>query len=209
MIDPTDFHRMWIAVPDVLRERLADGQALICSHEQVQFVLAHVEDVTAWRAMLEVAQADRRPAYLLLLNHFQRTTLIDDRQAEVDVQDANLKKVGTIRLTGENLDQLRTELGQLPVTSTTADRLAAGDFFAVSERVEPFREWVVYQATSDFDTTRGDVGARRTAQMQIEGGGGRPAPTVTFRGAGQVVFLLVDPAQVLRLLGWERSQAGR
>lgn len=202
MINPTDFHRMWIAVPAKLRELLDDGQALTCSHEQVQFVLVHVENVQAWRAAVATAEQDPRPVYLLLLNHYQRTMLAEGEKVEADVQDTSLVKVGTIKLTPDNVDELRSEHGAADITSTVAAEIKAGDFFAVSERTEPWRDWVVYRASSDFDAVLGELDARRTTEMETERTGGQPAPTATFRGAGQVVFLLTDPDDMLERLGW-------
>ncbi|WP_033338929.1 hypothetical protein [Catenuloplanes japonicus] len=191
MIKPTDFHRMWIAVPDELRTLLNTGNVLTCSHEQVQFAMA-VDTETDAAAQVRDQLAADRPAYMILPTQAVLAAIAAGETIEVTVWAGQDATAGAIRLTGDRGGvDLRTEHGDRAVTSTVLSQLHTGDFFAICERNE-YREWVVYRALAD--AIDGRVEAQRTSAHD--------EPVVSFTGLNQVVYLLPDRAEMLDHLGW-------
>lgn len=191
MIKATDFHRMWITVPDNLRTLLATGNVITCSHEQVQFVMA-VDTEAAQADAARGQYADPRPVYMILPTRAFLSALADGETIKASVWSDTDTQIGSIRLTSAAQDDLRTEHGLRGVTGTVLSELRAGDFFAIAER-NWNREWVVYRALRD--AARGEVTAQYTS--------GRTDRPVDFAGANQVVYLVNDRAAMLRDLGWE------
>jgi hypothetical protein len=192
MIKPTDFNRMWIVVAKGLQQHLADGKALTCSHEQVQFVLTLAENMEQARIVRDQLAKDPRPAYILPVEKAVQAALAAGASIAVRVLDGDLETIGEMRLSGGAADPLRTEHGRKDVESVLLSELRTGDFFAISERTLLGRNWVVYRALDD--ATDVQVDAQRTSS---------PKSQLTFTGENQVVYRLVDRDQLLRQLQWE------
>jgi hypothetical protein len=193
MIPHNAFQRMWIVVPETLQDLLDGGRVLTCSHEAVQFALAHAENrdlAFARRAELEHS-APARPAYVLLLDADGRDAIEsgDTAGVQVDVLDGQATVMGTIRLTGAPNNRLRTEHGSWPVLSTVLSKLRKDDVFAISERHLLSRDWVTYQAMTDG--ADGQVEARYVTDAS--------KANKVFTGEDQVVFLLLNTSALLAL----------
>lgn len=193
MIKHNDFARMWIVVPAGLREHLANGKVLTCSHEQVQFVMAmqdNLHDAVARRN--ELATDDPRPVYILPVTNAVHAALSAGESIAVRVLDADQEVVGEMRLKGGPADKLRTQYGPKDVESRLLSELRAGDFFAISERTD-YRQWVVYRALADAD---GDaVHAQYTtpyAETELD-----------FEGKDQVVYFITEGAALQKFLHME------
>lgn len=189
MIKPTDFHRMWIAVPTVLQQALADGNVLTCSHEQVQFALTAAGGLTEAQEVQEVQArlAQDRPAYILPIGTGQLADLRDGHTVSVTVIDHDMADAGHIDLIAQG-GPLRTEHGDAAVDVNVASTLRGGDFFAVCER-NAWCDWVVYRAVGDY--ANGQVVGQRTSDPD--------GPTVPFTGDYQVVYRVTDLALTKRL----------
>lgn len=195
----TDFARMWIVVPANLQERLEQGGLLVCSHEQVQFVLGYDYDKTQARRA-EVEKVDHRPAYAVVIDPGQRAEIARGEIVFTYPVDGENSSPGTstLRLSGvsQTENPLRTEHGRRQVQSVLLDDLRVGDFFAISERTEMYREWVVYRAVAT--TADGTVRAERTGP-----GYRKPETETVFAGRDQVVYRIADRQEMLGVLGWE------
>jgi hypothetical protein len=191
MIPHNAFHRMWIVVPETLQDLLDGGRVLTCSHEAVQFALAHAENRDAAFARgAELERTDpRRPAYVLLLDADARDAIenADPAGAQVEVLDHEQASKGTIRLTGTANNRVRTEHGSWPVVSTVLSELRKDDIFAISERHLLSRSWVTYQALAD--AADGQVEARYLTDAS--------KANKVFTGEDQVVFLLLNTSALL------------
>lgn len=176
-LNPTDFHRMWIVVPTNLQQHLAAGNLLVCSHEQVQFVLTYGDADKAQARRAELEQTDPRPAYVVQVDADGILALGRADRFYADPVDGQGRSPGRLKLSGtteeNDQDVLRTEHGPRYVSSVLLTELRHGDFFAVTERTEPYRDWVVYRALEDGvdGTVRGERtgwgGAPRAGQRSL------------------------------------------
>lgn len=202
MINPTDFHRMWISVPGALRDALNEGNVLTCSHEQVQFLLGHAEQLAQAFEILQEMN-DPRPTFLLLLDDQHRAALAAEETVSVPVLDVDQSVAGQINLIGAEGDTLRTEHGVRKIDSIPLSDLSAGDFFAISDRTEPWREWVVYWAgTVDGDKVEAQRLVEPLRLVPVN------SPWVTFRGANQVVFRIVERDGLQEIIDKKVAAAG-
>jgi hypothetical protein len=191
-IAPTDFGRMWIVVPPSLQDLLTAGRVLTCSHEQVQFALAMQDDLDhAFERRDQLASS--RPAFVLPVTPAVLAAIAAGETIEVRVLSGPDKVVGTIRLSGERQNKLRTEHGPKDVDSIVLSQLRAGDLFAICERTRIGREWIVYRTLTDG--TDGTVKAHYTVAVD--------QPARIFSGEDQVVFRISDRVALLEQLGWE------
>jgi hypothetical protein len=190
MIAHNDFSRMWIVIPETLQDLLDGGHVLTCSHEAVQFALAHAENLrAAFVRRAELERTNHRPAYVLLVDADQREGIenADPAGVQVEVLNGEQDSEGTIRLTGTANNRLRTEHGAWPVASTVLSKLRKDDVFAISERHLLSRDWVTYQALNDG--ADGEVEARYVADAS--------KANKVFTGEDQVVFLLLNTSALL------------